>query len=262
MYTYIMIAEKIKLRISNFVSIIIDHDAQLWGFVKNDDTSNKNGFLNKLIPNMLAIRKERREEIKRILQDDYKRHDAEQVYQCVNSVIDEVYFKDEELNELSIDIWIRPTKDSLIAFDEIESEELATTLTDMTSYIRGLLNEYARLPQYKRQDIIFMEEENIINEASSTGRILCFNYDEERYKVYAYWRIYQYALEQRSYLVAFDIERNEISSFFIEKIINPYLLKKKYIPTKRLLDILKDYCENEELDEYAVVTVKEVEDEK
>lgn len=257
-----MIAEKIKLRISNFVSIIIDHDAQLWGFVKNDDTSNKNGFLNKLIPNMLAIRKERREEIKKILQDDYKRHDAEQVYQCVNSVIDEVYFKDEELNELSIDIWIRPTKDSLIAFDEIESEELATTLMDMTSYIRGLLNEYARLPQYKRQDIIFMEEENIINEASSTGQILCFNYDEERYKVYAYWHIYQYALEQRSYLVAFDIERNEISSFFIEKIINPYLLKKKYIPAKRLLVILKDYCENEELDEYAVVTVKEVEDEK
>ena len=42
------------------------------------------------------------------------------MYVCVNTVIDEVYFHDEELDTLSEEIWIRPTKESIVAFDEIE----------------------------------------------------------------------------------------------------------------------------------------------
>lgn len=257
-----MLSDKIKIRISDFVSLIIDNDAQLWGFVKSDDSSNRNAFLNKLIPNMLAMRKARREEIKNILEIDYQRKDAEKIYECVNTVIDEVYFRDEELDVLSEDIWIRPTKESLAAFDEIETEELDICALDMTSYIRGLLNEYARLPQYKRQDVLFKREIDLLEEACASGRVLCFRYEGKRVKVYAYWKIYQYTLEQRSYLVAYNFETKEISSFFIEKIENPYLLKRKFSPPQRLLEILIDYCENEKYDEYTVLTYGENQNEK
>lgn len=257
-----MLSDKIKIRISDFVSLIIDNDAQLWGFVKRDDSSNKNAFLNKLIPNMLAVRKERRDEIKKVLESDYQREDAEKIYECVNTVIDGVYFRDEELDVLSEDIWIRPTRESLSAFDEIETEELAICALDMTSYIRGLLNEYARLPQYKRQDVLFKKENELIGKACVSERILCFRYEKKRFKVYAYWKIYQYTLEQRSYLVAYDFERRQISSFFIEKIENPYLLKKKFSLPQYISDILKDYCEKEEYDEYTVIKIGEQGNEK
>ena len=137
MYTYIMLSDKIKVRISPFIALIIDNDAQSWGFVKGDDSSNKNAFLNKLIPNMVALRKERREEIRELLENDYQRDDAEKVYECVNTVIDQVYFRDEELDNLTEDVWIRPDRGHLSVFDEIETEELAVTMLDMSAYIRN-----------------------------------------------------------------------------------------------------------------------------
>lgn len=164
-----MLSDKIKVRISSFIALIIDNDAQSWGFVKSDDTSNKNAFLNKLIPNMVALRKERREEIRDLLENDYQRDDAEKVYECVNTVIDQVYFRDEELDNLTEDVWIRPDKEHLSIFDEIKAEELAVTMLDMSTYIRGLLNEYVRLPQYKRQQILFRDEKELITEACVTG---------------------------------------------------------------------------------------------
>lgn len=257
-----MLSDKIKVRISPFIALIIDNDAQSWGFVKGDDSSNKNAFLNKLIPNMVALRKERREEIRELLENDYQRDDAEKVYECVNTVIDQVYFRDEELDNLTEDVWIRPDREHLSIFDEIETEELAVTMLDMSAYIRGLLNEYVRLPQYKRQQILFREEKDLINEACVTERILRFFYDGERYKVYAYWMMYQYSLKQQCYLVAYDLERREIRSFFLEKIKEPYMLKKKFIPPQPLEELLTEYCESGEYNEDTVLIIEEKSDEK
>jgi hypothetical protein len=251
-----MIAEKIKVKVSNFVSLILDNDAQIFGFVKKDETSNKNALLNKLIPNLLKLRKERRERIKEILQYDYQREDAEEIYECVNTVIDEVYFSDDELDTLEYNLWIRPNKESLAAFDEIEDCELEITALDMSSYIRGLLNEYSRFPQYKRQEIVFKEEIAIIDEACNESNILCFRYEGVSYKVFAYWHLYNYTDENDNYIVAYDIETQEISCFFIEKIETPYLLKKKFKPSEKLLAYIKEFVENEDYDLYSVLDLE------
>lgn len=238
-----------------FAAIIIDNDAQNWGFIKSDDTSNKNAFLKKLIPNMLAVRKERREKIKTILTNEYRREDSAKIYECVNTVIDEVYFKDSELEALAVDIWIRPDKESMAVFDEIESEELSVTMLDMSSYIRGLINEYVRFPQYKRQQLFFKEEDELLSKACNTGQLLCFNYEGERFKVYAHIQAYQYTLQQHCFLIAYDLTRSIISSFFLEKIKNPYLLKKVYSPPQYIEDALTDYCNNPEYDEFSVLHI-------
>jgi hypothetical protein len=252
-----MIADKIKVKVSNFVSLIIENDAQLFGFIKKDESSNKNALLNKLIPNLLELRQERREKIKEILKNDYQRADAEKIYECVNIVIDEVYFHDDELNNLQYDLWIRPSRESMVAFDEIEDSELGITALDMSSYIRGLLNEYSRLPKYNRQQIVFKKEIEVIEEACCENNILCFGYEGVRYKVYVYWHLYDYTGENNDYVVAYDIESKEISCFFIERIENPYLLGKKYKPSQKLLDVLQDYVENEKYDVYSVLVIEE-----
>src|SRR5574344_1824144 len=100
----IMFSDRIKLRTSRFVSFIIEDDSFNFGYYKSNGTSNKSGFLNKLIPNLLEIRKIRREKIHDTLKDKYCRKDAETIYQVVNNVIDEIYFDDEELNVLEDDV--------------------------------------------------------------------------------------------------------------------------------------------------------------
>lgn len=257
-----MIAEKIKVRISNFALLIINDDSQNWGFIKHDESSNINAFLNKLIPNMLEFRKERREKIKEILQYDYQREDAERIYECVNSVIDEVYFNDAELSKLSTEVWIRPSVRNAVIFDEIESEELPLTSMDMSAYIRGLINEYVRFPKYKRLQILFTSEMNLFERAIHYGNIVRFNYLGEQYKVYVYWISYQYALEHCCCIIAYDLERKEIRSFRVEKIKKLFLLNKVYRASEYLNDIVRKYLSDPKYDVDAVIKVAEKSDEE
>ncbi len=88
--------DKIKLKVSSFVANILEIDALSFEFVKNGK-SNKNALLNKLIPTLVEVRKERRNQIETILNDEYNRTDSENIYNAVNTVIDRVYFNDENL---------------------------------------------------------------------------------------------------------------------------------------------------------------------
>ena len=122
-----MIAEKIKLLVSEFVFVILRNDAIKFGYIKKEKEPNINGLLNKLIPNLVYFRKLRREEIHDILKYEYQRDDTEKIFECVNTVIDRVYFSDEELNLLEETVWLRPTKENLGLFDEIEESESKIT---------------------------------------------------------------------------------------------------------------------------------------
>lgn len=46
-----------KIRVSEFVDDILGNDAQRFGFYKNEKP-NKSGLINKLLPTMVAIKKE------------------------------------------------------------------------------------------------------------------------------------------------------------------------------------------------------------
>ncbi|MBQ1244673.1 MAG: hypothetical protein IIX94_02890 [Clostridia bacterium] len=115
--------DKIKVKVSSFVANILENDALRFGFTKNNK-SNKNALLNKLIPTLLEVRKARRNEIEDILKNEYNRKDSENIYNAVNTVIDRVYFNDAELNALEEYIWIRPSKEALLAFDETAGVEV------------------------------------------------------------------------------------------------------------------------------------------
>jgi len=241
-----MISEKTKIRISSIVLLIINNDCQAFGFISKDNSPNRNGFLNKLIPNLLNARKERRNKIEHVLHKDFGRKDSEAIYEAVNTVIDQVYFEDEETEKLNSSFWLRPDKSSIKAFDEIEESELKITYQDYSSYIRGLLNEYSRFPMYKRQVLAFSEECDICRKAFETNQIMLFRYKGVRYRVHFYTILYGFlSTDETNYIIALNTKTWEIRSFDLSFMENPTLIKEKlkmsYLETKAIQAYVEQY---------------------
>lgn len=249
--------DKIKVKVSAFVANILENDALRFGFT-NNNKSNKNALLNKLIPTLVEVRKARRNEIENILKNEYCREDAESIYNAVNMVIDKVYFNDTELNYLDEYIWIRPSKETMITFDEIETSEVYITAQELSVYIRGLLNEYSRLPQYKREIFAFDKEIDIFSDACNTRNILHFRDKEvnKRYKAFAFNYYYGYLYDQTNYCVIYDIDKREIKSIPLHNIEDIYTIKQKYTPSDKLINLLRDYADNCNFEEMVKVEDK------
>jgi len=237
--------DKIKVKISSFVANILENDALRFGFIKNDK-SNKNALLNKLIPTLVEVRKARRNEIEYVLKEEYGREDTENIYNAVNTVIDKVYFSDAELNVLDEYIWIRPAKETMATYDEIETSETLITAQDLSVYIRGLLNEYSRLPQYKREMLVFDKELDIFSNACYTRNIVHFRDKEtnKRYTAFAYNYYYDYLYDQTNYCIIYDINENKIKSVPLSNIQDIYTIKQKYKSSENLIELLQEYTDN------------------
>ena len=242
--------DKIKIKVSTFVANILENDALRFGFTKNEK-ANKNALLNKLIPTLVEFRKARRNEIEDILKNEYNREDSENIYNAVNTVIDRVYFNDEELNVLDEYIWIRPSKESMATYDEIETSETLITAQEVPVYIRGLLNEYARLPQYKREILTFDGELGSFENACETRQILHFRDKEtgERYKAFAFGYYYGYLYDQTNYCIIYDINNKVLKAIPLYRIQDIYAIKQKYKPSERLVALLQEYTDNCDFEE-------------
>ena len=238
-----MISSIVKLSVSDFVLQILRNDAARFEFLKSGNEPNLNGLLNKLIPNLVYERKMRRLEIHDILKNEYARDDTEKVYECVNTVIDRVYFSDEELDCLDEVIWFRPSRKRAAEFDEIEDSETKITGQSTAVYIRGLLNEYCRLPQYKRESVLFGVELGDFLEASSTGKIFHAVIGGRSARLFAFHYVYQYTYDQQNYLTGYDLTDHLIEAIPLYKVHNSYIVEKKYNPSSHLISALQKYFE-------------------
>ncbi len=250
--------DKIKVKVSQFVASILENDAWRFGFVKNHH-ANKNALLNKLIPTLVEARKARRYEIESILKNEYNREDAENIYNAVNTVIDRVYFDGEELNDLEEYLWIRPSKETVSTYDEIETSEVFITAQEIPVYIRGLLNEYSRLPQYKREMLVFDKELDVFAEACYSYHILHFRDKEtgERCKAFGFDYCYGYLYDQTNYCVIYDINNCKIRSLPLCRIQDIYMIKQKYKPSEKLAEQLQVYADECRFQEEMAVGEKE-----
>lgn len=245
-----MISSIIKLSISNFVLRILQNDAERFGFLNKENEPNLNGLLNKLIPNLLYYRKVRRDEIHRILIEDFARNDTEDIYECVNTLIDRVYFSDAELQILDEVIWFRPSTKQNAIFDEIEQSETKITGQTTTEYIRGLLNEYSRFPQYKRETMAFDNELYNFATACETGRIFHAVVNGKSIRVFAFQYVYGFTYDQSNYLIGYDITNKVIGAIPLCKIRDSYVVESRYKPSEKLISLLQEYYDNEEYDKF------------
>ena len=246
--------DKIKIKISSFVMNILENDAMRFGFLKNN-CSNKNALLNKLIPTLLEIRKARRNEVENILKNEYNRQDSESIYDAVNTVIDKVYFSDAELNILDEYLWIRPSKETSAVYDEIRTSETFITAQEMSVYIRGLLNEYSRFPQYKREMLVFDNELDVFDTACYTHSILHFKNrtTNVRYKAFAFNYYYGYLYDQTNYCVIYDINNNTIKSIPLNAMQDVYIIKQKFKPSDKLVEAIQEYVDGYDFEKEIIV---------
>lgn len=197
-----------RIDISNFILNIIENDAQNFKFIKKDNTSNISGYLNRLFPNMLKIRKLRRETMENELNSIFALENKavmNRTKKYLSTVLDKVYFTNEESEDLDEEIWVRVKKHLIPIFDEIDEEEKMIAQLTTSELLRSFLNEYCRLPQYKREQIIFYDELNIIFDVMRTDKVINLEYNEKKYSVIVNDHIIKYLNEQANYISCYDI---------------------------------------------------------
>ncbi len=238
-----MIAEKIRVRISNFVETILYNDTQAFGFVKADESSNTNGFLNKLIPNLLEVRKERREilhsNINTALESCGEKL-PERMRSFMDVMSDAIYFRDSYLDELCSSIWIRPIKSNISKFNEIIKYETYITQQDTTTCIRNMLNEYAILPQFKREKIVFRNELEMLENSFIEDREVGIDYNGKILRIVVLQIIAGYtSYDQNNYILCLDLEAEVIKSLLLHKIKKIFITKEYYGIEKVVYDNLQ-----------------------
>ena len=243
-----MFDEKFKIRVSDFLRQVLELDAIAFNFTKANGEGNLNAFLNKLIPNLLRKRKERRVEVLNYAREAFGIDESETIVaetfiNEMNILFEKVYFSDSELNQLSQVIWIRPTKENIAVFDEILDSETEITGQEVSVYIRTLLNEYARFPKYKKEQITFSEECGLTLLARESGRILKFRYEGELHRAFVFGCLYDYLEEQGNYVLCYDMEYGIICRYQISEITALHLFDKKYTPGKKLSELCRKYLD-------------------
>lgn len=168
--------EKIKIYIPNNVYQTLLKDMELFEFFKKDHSLNKNEFLNKLIVNYYQSYAESNsrtyEHIKDVLEElGINSMDASS---AASNIVDFTSRQalDLENKKLDVVISMKPTKVSSKAFDYIENFLLNGS--SLSGWLRNLFASYSRLPQDKREHIIFKENFDAINEALEKNRMLYF----------------------------------------------------------------------------------------
>lgn len=133
-------------------------------------------------------------------------------------------------------------------YDEIEQSEIKITGQTITEYIRGLLNEYSRFPQYKRETIVFYDELCDFAEACEAGRIFHATVNGKSIRMFAFHYVYGFTYDQSNYLIGYDLSNKAVGAISLCKIRDSYLVERKYKPSEKLIDLLQEYYENEEYD--------------
>lgn len=244
-----MTDEKIKINISVSLREILLYDAVAFGIIKSNGEGNMNGLLNKLVPNLLMLKKKHRAEslhqVQKVVPEAMLcTEDAERVIHSTNSAFQDTYFAEENKEKIPCVVWIRPSNENIKVFDEIIESETEISGIETATYIRRLLGEYARFPLYKREQIVFTEECNMAMQARDGQKILKFRYEGEIHRVFVFACVNTYLRDQANYLLCYDIGRNIICRYGINEITALHLLEKKYKPTEEIIGLCNKYYDD------------------
>ena len=214
--------DKIKVRISHFVDMIIYNDALAFGFRNKKGEPNINGFLNKLLPTLFDRRRARSmalyDEIMATCQQ-VTADDVGKIQDIVDRVVDKVYFPDAELGVLEKEIWIRPTKKTCLAFMEMAMEAPIVD-SGFSTYLRSLLNEYCKLPQYKRELLAFDEEFQTLLDSLYHNNQICILTPEGKMCGFPVNYVYGCGYDQKTYIFLFNFDGDTIECVPLKDVRN------------------------------------------
>ena len=222
-------AKTITIRVPNFVTRQIDAETSKRNFFKPNGQGNENGFINKMLPNMLAYRAYKKGYLRDHLEKNVKASITEGMQEKILDYLaesfDYAYF---DKNEYECDDVIN------IRFD-VDNESLYTNLfiyldeigIKRSAYIRNLIYDYLNQAEYQKERICFNEEYHDLSKAISKELVFQFHCGKEIVSALAVALEYSVKSEHW-YLLYF--KENDYSTLYSTPLYKIRKINKKYSP--------------------------------
>lgn len=212
--------DKIKINLDKQTFNKLMDDIHLFHFTKKDSHINKNGFINLLIKNYFPVF------------DALASKYINNYHSIVNTYMDNTYIANKIVNDLiSTNSLFAYTKsfplESSFSFKPSNfNASIIETINfkyapyqTISSFFRNLILHYLSLPQYKREQIIFQDTYELINDALDSKRklIVCSNNTKH---IVSPYKLVTNKEELYNYLICLKKDNNSTSilSFHLFKI--------------------------------------------
>ena len=220
--------DKIRCFISKETYNIIENDAESFGFIKPSGEINKNSFVNKLIANYYNNYNDSKIELLNKINTILNEHPNKNNSFLAEEILNSIYFNKQEYTDNLIHLDIKPTK---ISSKELDLIKYNNQNISLSGYLRNLFFDYSILSQYKREEILFKNEINTINQAIKDEKKIMFSIEGVHYIVSPY-KILTTKHETNNYLLCewkpFDPKyKTSPTSFRISKLKNINILSEE-----------------------------------
>lgn len=158
--------EKIKIYISKSTADILNKDAELFEFFKQNGTVNRNAFLNTLIVNYIDRYQLLRNSMTSAIEQETG-SDGE----AVMKILDRFQLSDSGMKTDTV-ISVKPTKQSSASIAYIQ--ECLLKNSTLSGYFRTMFASYALLPRNEREKIIFKPVYDALSKAIENQKMIWF----------------------------------------------------------------------------------------
>ena len=219
--------EKIKISIPSFTKDILLKDCANFSFYKDENTINKNLFINTLIVNYYEKfsndEKEFHDELASVLIDNMPTY-KEEVLEGIIKVLSKRNKIDNKENK-TVSLSFKPTKISSKTIEYINN--ILITNESISSYYRRLLTSYVHKPMNERELIIFNDiYKTLLDSINKKQKVCIFLNNKVIYKDVSVYAIEASKDELFNYVLFVD-SKNTNHTIRINKIRNVTLSLKK-----------------------------------
>lgn len=214
------------INVSEYIDYMIVRDAVAFNPSSPTSRVNKNGFLNKLLPNIHEYKKEKKKYIETYVSENIFEKiphvSMNSLVNCIDSIFQEIYFEDE-ISSNNISIPFRINSGNISSFRKI----IKDSNNNFQKYARQLLMEYFSYNQLKREQLFFYKEFQEIINTLGTKKIIEFDFLKTHLSMLVFG-IYPSANnidsdinEETNYILGIDITNsNNLISIPLYKISN------------------------------------------
>lgn len=247
-----ILSKTISIRIPYLISNLLSAEAIKRNFLKDNGKENENNFLNKLLPNMIKYREQKKDSLRDFLDKNIKmtikKGMENTVVECLTDYFDYLYFDKEE-----------SSCDDMLNFRiNISNEELFTNLFDRldsmnikrSSYLKNLIYEYLDKSEYQKDRICFKNEYENLLMCMQNSQLCQLNFDKT--SVIAQIVAVEFSVKHEHWYVLY-FENNDFSKIYsapIYKIKNVLVRNKPaFLPPDDISDKIYKIIEQELYDQ-------------
>lgn len=217
--------EKIKISIKQTTLDLLNKDCENFGFLKNDDSLNKNSFLNTLIVNFYEDFSNSEEDFQTSLMKvlEFSKN-KEDLYSDILKIINKKEMPSSKLDK-TVTLSFKPVKNSEKAIEYITN--ILINNESISSYYRRMFTSYSHKPQNERELIIFKENYELLNKSINKNLKVCISLKNDN--VIKEASVYSLAnsKEELFNYVLLEIGEGNLQTVRLAKIKNVSLLTKE-----------------------------------